>query len=71
MVLYKFISYIFPYFLHVTGLFVAGLEYACDCKAEVVGKPEKSFFLSAIEDLDVNPGDCVMIGDVSLGLLFF
>lgn len=26
------------------GPFVTGLEYAADCKATVVGKPEKTFF---------------------------
>lgn len=26
------------------GPFVEGLEYATDCKATVVGKPEKTFF---------------------------
>lgn len=26
------------------GPFVTGLEYAADCRATVVGKPEKSFF---------------------------
>lgn len=26
------------------GPFVTGLEYATDCKATVVGKPEKTFF---------------------------
>lgn len=45
------------------GPFVTGLEYATEQKAEVVGKPESSFFLSAIEDLSVTPEQCVMIGD--------
>ncbi|XP_048773320.2 haloacid dehalogenase-like hydrolase domain-containing protein 2 [Ostrea edulis] len=45
------------------GPFVTGLEYAADCKAEVVGKPEKSFFLSAIEEFNCQPDECIMIGD--------
>lgn len=45
------------------GPFVEGLEYATGTKAEVVGKPEKGFFTSAIEDLHIGPDECVMIGD--------
>ena len=30
------------------GAFVTGLEYATDTKAQVVGKPDAAFFLSAI-----------------------
>lgn len=51
--------------LFSSGPFVTGLEYAADCKAEVVGKPEKSFFLSAIEEFNCQPDECIMIGDVS------
>ncbi|XP_061183910.1 haloacid dehalogenase-like hydrolase domain-containing protein 2 isoform X2 [Saccostrea echinata] len=45
------------------GPFVTGLEYAADCKAEVVGKPEKTFFLSAVEEFNCQPEECIMIGD--------
>ncbi|XP_033725496.1 haloacid dehalogenase-like hydrolase domain-containing protein 2 [Pecten maximus] len=45
------------------GPFVTALEHATDTKAEVVGKPEKSFFLSAIEEFNCQPEECVMIGD--------
>ncbi|XP_062587395.1 haloacid dehalogenase-like hydrolase domain-containing protein 2 [Saccostrea cucullata] len=45
------------------GPFVTGLEYAADCKAEVVGKPERTFFLSAVEEFNCLPEECVMIGD--------
>lgn len=45
---------------------MSALEYAADVKAEVVGKPEKSFFLQAIRDLGVDPAHVVMIGDVSV-----
>ncbi|KAL4229308.1 Haloacid dehalogenase-like hydrolase domain-containing protein 2 [Mactra antiquata] len=45
------------------GPFVSALEYSSGCKAEVVGKPQTSFFISAIEDIDIDPSECVMIGD--------
>lgn len=34
------------------------------CKAEVVGKPESSFFHTALQDLGVTASEAVMIGDV-------
>ena len=51
---------------HFTGPFVVGLEYATDTTAEVVGKPEKSFFLEALSDLGCQPHETVVIGDVSI-----
>ena len=45
------------------GPFVKGLEYAADCRSEVVGKPSPTFFRTALGDLD--PSLAVMIGDVS------
>ncbi|KAK3095016.1 hypothetical protein FSP39_009178 [Pinctada imbricata] len=45
------------------GPFVSALEYATDKKAEVVGKPEKSFFLNAVAEFNVEPQECIMIGD--------
>ncbi|XP_022327806.2 haloacid dehalogenase-like hydrolase domain-containing protein 2 isoform X1 [Crassostrea virginica] len=57
------------YFKTSTGLalgpgpFITGLEYATDTTAEVVGKPEKSFFLSAVEEFNCQPNECIMIGD--------
>ena len=47
------------------GPFVAALEYATGREAEAVGKPEREFFLSALEGLDCQPEEAVMIGDVS------
>lgn len=35
------------------GPFVTGLEYATDCKAAVVGKPEKTFF-TQVRNICVN-----------------
>ncbi|XP_018604208.1 haloacid dehalogenase-like hydrolase domain-containing protein 2 [Scleropages formosus] len=45
------------------GPFVTGLEYATDTQATVVGKPEKTFFLEALRELDCQPEEAVMIGD--------
>ncbi|XP_020780528.1 haloacid dehalogenase-like hydrolase domain-containing protein 2 [Boleophthalmus pectinirostris] len=45
------------------GPFVTGLEYATDCKATVVGKPEKTFFTQALSDLGCSACEAVMIGD--------
>lgn len=46
------------------GPFVVALEYATGKTATVIGKPQKSFFLSALEGLDCQPHETVMIGDV-------
>jgi ribonucleotide monophosphatase NagD (HAD superfamily) len=40
------------------------LEYATGKVATVVGKPEKTFFLSALEGLNCRPDEALMIGDV-------
>ncbi|KAL8558340.1 Haloacid dehalogenase-like hydrolase domain-containing protein 2 [Nucella lapillus] len=45
------------------GPFVAALEYATGQRAEVVGKPESSFFSSAVKEFGCELRDCVMIGD--------
>jgi HAD superfamily hydrolase (TIGR01458 family) len=45
------------------GAFVAGLEYAAQTEAEVVGKPTAAYFESALADLDAVPGEAVMVGD--------
>ncbi|XP_052280477.1 phospholysine phosphohistidine inorganic pyrophosphate phosphatase-like [Dreissena polymorpha] len=49
------------------GPYMKALEYACDVTAEVVGKPEKSFFQSAVQDMGIKPEECVMIGDDIMG----
>jgi len=38
-----------------SGAFVAGLEYACDRDATVLGKPSPSYFAAALEHLDAEP----------------
>lgn len=45
------------------GAFVAALEYASGCTAEVVGKPAPPFFLGALAELGVAPHDAVLVGD--------
>uniref|UniRef100_A0A674GV13 Phospholysine phosphohistidine inorganic pyrophosphate phosphatase n=1 Tax=Taeniopygia guttata TaxID=59729 RepID=A0A674GV13_TAEGU len=45
------------------GAYMKALEYACDVQAEVVGKPAKTFFESALAELGVPPEQAIMIGD--------
>uniref|UniRef100_T1JH65 Phospholysine phosphohistidine inorganic pyrophosphate phosphatase n=1 Tax=Strigamia maritima TaxID=126957 RepID=T1JH65_STRMM len=45
------------------GAYVAGLEYSCDIKAEIVGKPSKDYFMTALNDMHVSPSEAVMVGD--------
>ncbi|KAF2975093.1 hypothetical protein EK904_004148, partial [Melospiza melodia maxima] len=45
------------------GAYMKALEYACDIQAEVVGKPSKRFFESALAELGVPPEQAIMIGD--------
>jgi HAD superfamily hydrolase (TIGR01458 family) len=46
-----------------SGCFVAGLEYAADQEATVVGKPSTAYFAAAIEALDAEPELTWMVGD--------
>ena len=45
------------------GAFVAGLEYAADTEATVLGKPSGAYFSAALEALDADPGITWMVGD--------
>ncbi|XP_028651088.1 phospholysine phosphohistidine inorganic pyrophosphate phosphatase [Erpetoichthys calabaricus] len=45
------------------GVYMKALEYACDIEAEVVGKPAKMFFMSALADMGIEPQQAIMIGD--------
>jgi len=47
------------------GPFVSALEFATGKTASVMGKPEKKFFLSALEGLNCEPHETIMIGDVN------
>jgi HAD superfamily hydrolase (TIGR01458 family) len=45
------------------GAFVAGLEYAADTEATVLGKPSSAYFAAALEALDAEPALTWMVGD--------
>jgi HAD superfamily hydrolase (TIGR01458 family) len=45
------------------GAFVAGLEYAADTDAIVLGKPSTAYFEAALQALDADPGMTWMVGD--------
>jgi HAD superfamily hydrolase (TIGR01458 family) len=45
------------------GAFVAGLEYAAEVEAVVLGKPNPSYFEAACEALDADPEMAWMVGD--------
>jgi HAD superfamily hydrolase (TIGR01458 family) len=45
------------------GAYVAALEYAAAVTAEVVGKPSRAYFQSALTSLGVGPAEAVMVGD--------
>ena len=45
------------------GAFVAGLEYAADTEAIVLGKPSTAYFEAALEALDADAGMTWMVGD--------
>jgi HAD superfamily hydrolase (TIGR01458 family) len=45
------------------GAFVAGLEYAAEVEAVVLGKPSPSYFAAACEALDADPERAWMVGD--------
>jgi HAD superfamily hydrolase (TIGR01458 family) len=46
-----------------TGVFVAGLEYAAQIEATVLGKPSMAYFDAALEALDAEPSLTWMVGD--------
>jgi 4-nitrophenyl phosphatase len=45
------------------GAIVKGLEYACDKKAIVLGKPNIEFYQRGLEKLKANPDEALMISD--------
>ncbi|HEX2293004.1 MAG TPA: TIGR01458 family HAD-type hydrolase [Gaiellaceae bacterium] len=45
------------------GCYVAGLEYAAEVEATVVGKPSPPYFAAALEALDADPELTWMVGD--------
>ena len=46
-----------------SGAFVAGLEYAAEIEATVLGKPSAAYFAAAVEALDAAPEMTWMVGD--------
>jgi HAD superfamily hydrolase (TIGR01458 family) len=46
-----------------SGAFVAGLEYAADAEATVLGKPSPRYFAAALEAIDADPELAWMVGD--------
>src|SRR3954453_17384683 len=44
------------------GAFVAGLEFAADTEATVLGKPSAQYFATALEELDAKAGLTWMVG---------
>jgi len=46
-----------------SGAFVAGLEYAAETDATVLGKPSAAYFEAALEALDAEPELTWMVGD--------
>ena len=46
-----------------SGAFVAGLEYAANVEATVLGKPSPQYFAAACEALDADPTMTWMVGD--------
>jgi HAD superfamily hydrolase (TIGR01458 family) len=45
------------------GAFVAGLEYAAEIEATVLGKPSNAYFAAALDALDAEAGLTWMVGD--------
>ncbi|AKF25021.1 haloacid dehalogenase [Sulfurovum lithotrophicum] len=45
------------------GGFIAALEFATGKKAEIIGKPSKTFFHLAISSMGLKPHEVLMIGD--------
>jgi HAD superfamily hydrolase (TIGR01458 family) len=46
-----------------TGAFVAGLEYAAETEATLLGKPSPAFYQAALDALDADPERAWMVGD--------
>lgn len=45
------------------GAYAAALEYASGVEPVVVGKPSREFFRAALDQLEAEPADAVMVGD--------
>lgn len=49
------------------GTYAHALEFACDVKATIIGKPSADFFNAALEDMKLKPVEAVMVGDDIIG----
>jgi HAD superfamily hydrolase (TIGR01458 family) len=45
------------------GAFIAGLEYASNTKAMIIGKPSSDFFNAVLADMQLSAEEVLMIGD--------
>ncbi|CAB3377102.1 Hypothetical predicted protein [Cloeon dipterum] len=45
------------------GSYAACLEYATGAKSKIVGKPEPTFFQTALDMMQIKPEEAVMVGD--------
>lgn len=45
------------------GAFIAGLEYASNTKAMIIGKPSADFFNAVLSDMQLHAEEVLMIGD--------
>ncbi len=45
------------------GGFIVALEYAAQCKAKIIGKPSREFFLMAVKSMQLKPNEVLMVGD--------
>ena len=43
--------------------FAKALEFATEIQPEIIGKPSPIFFQSAVNDMQLQPHECIMIGD--------
>jgi len=45
------------------GPFICAIEYAANVKAEILGKPDPAFFMAAVESVNCQADEVLMIGD--------
>ncbi len=49
------------------GAWVRAIEYATGCRACIVGKPSRDYYLAALKKLDIAATGCIMISDDPFG----
>lgn len=49
------------------GPFIKALEFASDCQAQIIGKPETAFFQQVIASTTLTASDILMVGDDVFG----